>query len=324
MRYLTQLFNSVNIPYISFAAANFFNILIGTLIILVLTGFLFVPIKLWLIFFSNKNKSLILKKRISYLWLICVAILTVYSIYEAYSIRVKKIEICQPRFPMKQVKILQISDWHIKSYSSDFRIKKIIRTIKSLEPDIIVYTGDNFNSSKIEKNEVLQQLKTLAVPLGSFWISGNHDRNINKSKLNSFLNNLDITFLDNSLSYLNDSLCIIGVRDPGWKNNKKEEIQENKLFSTIPEHVYKIFLKHKPIVFDTIKEKFDLMLSGHTHNGQIFPGIILVKFVNSFSSGLYRLSKKNYIYVSSGIGTWGPPMRLFSPPDITLITLKNQ
>ena len=85
---------------------------------------------------------------------------------------------------------------------------------------------------------------------------------------------------------------------------------------------YKIYLKHQPQVPRDAIKYFDLMLSGHTHAGQIFPFGIFVKMIYPYFRGLYKVDE-SYIYVSRGTGTWGPPIRFLSPPEVTVIDIEG-
>ena len=85
--------------------------------------------------------------------------------------------------------------------------------------------------------------------------------------------------------------------------------------------LYTLFLKHRPVPEEGTEGLFDLQLSGHTHRGQIFPFNYLTAIMFPMQDGLYPLSKGSFLYASRGTGTWGPPMRLFSPPEITLFEI---
>ena len=84
---------------------------------------------------------------------------------------------------------------------------------------------------------------------------------------------------------------------------------------------FTLLLKHQPVVLKGSPLLFDLQLSGHTHKGQIFPFTLLTRLSFTFNSGRYQLTDGAILYVSRGSGTWGPPMRLMAPPEITIIDL---
>ena len=80
-----------------------------------------------------------------------------------------------------------------------------------------------------------------------------------------------------------------------------------------------IFLKHQPRIEKNSVGKFDIQLSGHTHNGQVFPFNLIVGMMYKYMHGMFYLGNGSYLYVSRGTGTWGPPVRFLSPPEITVI-----
>jgi len=82
-------------------------------------------------------------------------------------------------------------------------------------------------------------------------------------------------------------------------------------------------LKHRPDVEDNTAEFFDIQLSGHTHKGQMFPFGLIVKLFHPYVAGKYRLQDGSTIYVSRGTGTWGPPMRFLSPPEVPVIDVMH-
>jgi hypothetical protein len=84
-----------------------------------------------------------------------------------------------------------------------------------------------------------------------------------------------------------------------------------------------VLLKHQPTINPEATGRFDLQLSGHTHGGQVFPFGLLTQLRYDFAAGLYEVGETSKLVVSRGTGTWGPPLRLLSPPEVTLITFKR-
>ncbi len=97
-----------------------------------------------------------------------------------------------------------------------------------------------------------------------------------------------------------------------------------QLTAEIDKELFTLFLQHQPP--GDLKENkmynIDLELCGHTHNGQLFPFNFLVKNFFPYITGLHKIDN-NFLYISKGTGTWGPPMRLFAPPEVTWIKVKN-
>ena len=118
-------------------------------------------------------------------------------------------------------------------------------------------------------------------------------------------------------------LRLAGVDDPaGARTGDRHNTDEAAALSAEGPRLATILLKHRPDVSKAVLGRFDLQLSGHTHGGQIFPFWQFVRLFYPLRPGLHRLENGAALYVSRGAGTWGPPMRVLSPPEVTLITLK--
>jgi predicted MPP superfamily phosphohydrolase len=112
------------------------------------------------------------------------------------------------------------------------------------------------------------------------------------------------------------------VDDPAGKFRKAAgNDSESRLLSTLSSDRFTLLLKHQPLVDKNSARHFDLQLSGHTHNGQIFPFSLLTRLFYKTRPGLTRLPEGSFAYVSRGSGTWGPPARFLSPPEVTLIEI---
>jgi hypothetical protein len=129
------------------------------------------------------------------------------------------------------------------------------------------------------------------------------------------LDGLGFTVLRNK-SVIDNKLQIIGVEDADDKKQVFNVMKHIKL----DDDKYKIILYHRPVGYRDVSGKVDLMLSGHTHAGQIFPFSILAWLDNKYVNGLYN-ENGTALYVSSGAGTWGPPMRIGSRSEIVFIRL---
>ncbi len=99
------------------------------------------------------------------------------------------------------------------------------------------------------------------------------------------------------------------------------EVSEAALLSRFPREKFTLLLKHRPQVDKDALGLFDLQLSGHAHKGQIFPFSLITMLYYPTHAGLLKLDKNSWLYVSRGSGTWGPPIRFLSPPEVTLIEL---
>ena len=161
----------------------------------------------------------------------------------------------------------------------------------------------------------LEILKNIKKPI--LFISGNHEYYIKdyESKLKK-LDNYDISFLDNE-SFKFKKLNLIGISD-----NLILENQIKIASRLIQEDLFNLILVHKATLWDHVFEKTDLMLSGHTHNGQIFPFNFIVRLQYKNIYGIYE-KLKSKLYVSSGSGCWGPNMRLGTKNEIVDILISK-
>jgi hypothetical protein len=115
---------------------------------------------------------------------------------------------------------------------------------------------------------------------------------------------------------------IAGVDDPTVDAlGLPKKISETELLSGLDHQRFTVLLKHRPVIEKDSIGHFDLQLSGHTHNGQIFPFNVIVRRFYPLITGYFNMPNDAHLYVSRGTGTWGPPIRFLSPPEITVIDL---
>ena len=241
-----------------------------------------------------------------------IIILTVYSLINGRLIDLESIKIISEKVDDK-IRLMFISDTHLGSNPKK-HLEKILLKVKGLEFDLLLIGGDFIDSSSFDLDN-LDILKNIKKPI--LFISGNHEYYIKdyENKLKR-LNNYDISFLDNE-SFKFKELNFIGISD-----NLTLETQKNIAIRLIQEDLFNLILVHKPTLWDHVYEKTDLMLSGHTHNGQIFPFNYFVRLHFKNIYGLYeKLTSK--LYVSSGSGCWGPKMRLGTKNEIVDILISK-
>jgi predicted MPP superfamily phosphohydrolase len=219
--------------------------------------------------------------------------------------------------------IAQISDLHIGATIGAHFVKRVVKRINALQVDAIVLTGDIVDGyfSRVQKNVAL--LGELKAEKGRFYITGNHEYYWGHEPVIEEFKRLGFSVLINSNMTIEKngaSFSIAGV--PDYMSENPEPSPE-KASEGIPSDRVKILLAHQPSFASAAHDAgFDLMLSGHTHGGQFFPWTIAVKFFHQFSRGLGRLGKM-WVYVNRGTGYWGPPIRLGSSAEISVITLRS-
>lgn len=240
------------------------------------------------------------------------AILILAAIALSHFISVKHEEIFSNKVN-KEYKIAQISDVHIGSRQGEF-MKKVVTRLNAINPDYIVVTGDLIDSSSVDL-PALQSISELNAK--TMFTIGNHERYADLPKILDIADTLGMhTLRQDSVNH--EELNFIGIDDADDKMQVDRFLPEIK----IDAGKFNVLLYHRPVGWESAMEHgVDLMLSGHTHNGQVFPFNLIVKQQFTRIAGMYRQNEFHH-YVSSGTGTWGPYLRLGSLNEITLFTIK--
>ena len=264
-------------------------------------------------------KNLSLLNKANMIVVIFSLVVSIYGFYQGYKLpKVQEIFIYSDKIN-NNVRIAQISDLHINRATPVSRIAKIVNQVNMLSPDVIVLTGDTIDDNVLLIEEHLAALKELSAPFGVYSIMGNHEfyNDIYASK--RVLDAHNMKFLFNGGVHIgNTNVFISGIPD---LNTMYERVNLWRTINQSNKEDYKVLLSHAPNIIDSLsKGLFDLVLSGHTHGGQIFPFHLLVKHANQYLAGEYDVNGTK-LYVSRGAGTWGPTMRLFAPSDIVIINL---
>ena len=213
------------------------------------------------------------------------------------------------------LRFIQISDVHIGSRSVRF-LKSVITKIKKLDPEFLAITGDFIDSSGIEIDKLVA-LKDLSCPI--YFVIGNHERYEDLDQILDRLISLGVFVLRSNYCYPRDDLQVIGIDD----EDDPLQVEKELARLDVDQNGFSLLMYHRPMGFESAqKAGIDLMISGHTHNGQIFPFNLVVKSVFRHLAGLYR-GINGDLYVSQGTGTWGPTMRIGTVAEITLFNIRK-
>ncbi len=255
--------------------------------------------------------NIILKIQKPYGGIAVLAIASIASIYAMINARI--LHITTVDIPATvNMNIAQLSDIHLGSVGGKF-LSRVVEKTNSLNPDVVVITGDLVDSHPRLDSAALARLNDLAAPV--FFVLGNHERYAGLANVMSLLETTKVRTLRNESVTL-DGLQIIGIDDENDVADRLKNIQ-------IDPAKFAVLLYHRPEGLEAAsKAGIDLMLSGHTHNGQIFPFNFFVRRSFPYTKGLFR-KPGSLLYVSPGTGTWGPAMRLGSKNRITLLKLRK-
>jgi len=219
----------------------------------------------------------------------------------------------------KNTKIAHLTDIHLGAiYQASF-VQKIVDILQLQNPDCVVITGDLVDGNMDITYEMLSPFDKLNIPI--FYVTGNHESYAGLDKVLKVLDQTKIIHLSNK-QFEFSGINFIGI---DYNPDKKHIFNVLSTF-TIPHNSTNILLYHVPNVKAAALEKYgiDLFLGGHTHGGQYPPMQLVSYLINEYLVGLYTPQKqgKCHVYVSSGVGTGGPPIRLFSNCSIGILNLE--
>lgn len=266
--------------------------------------------------------NLILKNRVDinlYKFVIpIVAILLIVGTYFKRSTVVEEYEINGDGIFKEPLNIVLISDIHLGYINGNSSMVKLVKTVNSLKPDMVLVAGDTVDmhlKPVIEKN-MLENFKNIKSKYGVFINIGNHDiygGGVKKftNRLNSYEN---VTVLRDSKVLIDESFYVAS-RDNFSKEPLREILKESREKPVL-------YMEHTPDSIDeTVENKVFLQVSGHTHKGQFFPGELFTKRIFKLDYG-YRKFQDTNVVVSSGYGTWGPPIRVGTQSEVVLIKVR--
>jgi len=254
---------------------------------------------------------------------ICIC---VYGYFEARTIGIERLTIETTKLPVgiERLTIVQISDVHLGLIIRNDRLKKMLELVKASKPDIFLSTGDLVDAQINHLVGLADLLRGIKTKYGNFAITGNHEYFAGIDTALAFTREAGFTVLQNEAIPVGP-ITLAGVDDrTAVLMNLEKPISEKKLLAALPRDRFTLFLKHQPSIDRTTIGLFDLQLSGHTHKGQIFPFTLLSMIFFPLNAGNYDLGGASLLHVSRGTGTWGPPIRFLSPPEITVIELKRK
>jgi uncharacterized protein len=256
------------------------------------------------------------------------ALLVPFAIWTARS----RLVLSRVRVPLEKLapglaglRIVQISDLHIGDRLGEAFLRRVVDRVNALRPDVVAITGDLVDGPVAKIRNALRPLAELDAPHGVYFVTGNHEYYWGGRESVLAVEQLGLTVLHNEHRIVEREggmLVIGGMPDlHGGRFLADHESRPDLVFAGAPEGVPRVLLAHQPrAVKGAAPHGVDLLLSGHTHGGQIFPFHLFVRLQQPVIQGLRKLLGV-WVYAHRGTGFWGPPMRLFSTPEIAEITL---
>ena len=318
---------SVSLVTTSFLAFRYSNLLVRGLYTVsaswlgVLYLFILASILCWIFYGLAKLFHIPLNERMLIGVFMGIAlVVSLYGFINSGMIRITRINLPLPNCPgqWKGKTAVWVSDTHLGSVRNYEFAQDVAARIKGMHPDILFIGGDFYDGEAVDLDRVIEPFSRISPPFGTYFITGNHEEFGDNTPYLEAIRRAGIRVLYNEKVDV-DGLQIIGV---DYRDSRRED-----QFRTILEKMDidlrrpSILLKHAPLNLQVARERgISVLLSGHTHHGQVFLfRLITAKVYRGYDYGLKWFGNL-LVYTSSGAGTWGPPMRIDTRPEIVAIT----
>ena len=225
---------------------------------------------------------------------------------------------------LDSLNIVAASDIHIGTIVGRDRVGHIVSLINSLDPDLVLLPGDilDMDMAPILKRNLGDPLRDIKSRFGVYAVTGNHEHIAGVAEACRYLEEHNIVVLRDQAVKIADSFFLIGREDlsgRGFGSFQRKDLAE--LMAGVDGNYPVILMDHQPSELKQASLRgIDLQISGHTHNGQIWPLNYIVRSIFELAWG-YRKIANTHFYVSNGVGTWGPPLRIGNRPEIVQIHL---
>lgn len=226
----------------------------------------------------------------------------------------------------KPLRIVGVTDVHITGFIGAAFLNDLADKVNELKPDIFLMCGDLVDSNLNGRDEEATALRKVNARFGKFAVTGNHEAYRGLQMSLDFMKRSGLRVLRGEAVNAG-GVSIVGVDDKALAGRSPETTDALAALKKADRAQYVILLNHQPVWNMESVGLFDLQYSGHTHGGQIWPGVYITKRRYKIDQGMNLVTsgaKQSLLYVSNGTGHWGPPIRFLAPAEITLIILKPE
>ena len=252
--------------------------------------------------------------------LILSAGVVIAGIINFNTIRTSEYQIGIPRKSSKisHLKIAYVADFHLNKRTGINFVKRFAEKIEVISPDLMIFGGDIVEGDREDENLVLyeQVLSGIKARYGVFTVLGNHEHYARQDQ-GSFFRKAGMTVLSDSIVIIDSSFYLVGRND----SHISTRMQIGELLKSVTDSLPVILVDHRPTEIDQVsRTSVDVQLSGHTHNGQLFPINLITRKVYELSWGHKKIGNAHF-FVTSGIRLWGPPVRTTGKSEIMVIDI---
>jgi uncharacterized protein len=243
--------------------------------------------------------------------------------------RIKQLNlaIAKKSIHMKSLNVVVVSDIHLGTIIGKSRFDSIVNKINGLDPDLVLLPGDIVDEdlAPVIKQNLGEAFMNIKSRFGVYAITGNHEYIGGVDKACAYLAKHRIIMLRDQSIKINDSFFVVGREDRSmnWATGRRRKDLAD-ILAGVDKSYPVILMDHQPFgLEEAARQDVDLQLSGHTHNAQLWPLNYIVQSIYELAWGYKRMGNTHY-YVSNGVGTWGPPVRIGNRPEIVNIILSFQ
>ena len=250
----------------------------------------------------------------------------IWGYLHANSIQTVHYDVKLTENPTAKMRVVMLSDLHLGAVNSENRLENIVSAVNAQKPDLVCIAGDIFDNdySAIQNpDQVVKTLQKISATHGVYACLGNHDAGSEFREMVSFLDRAGIRLLEDKYAVINGGLILVGRRDgsPIGGNGGKSRQELSAVLAGADENLPVVIMDHNPANIGEYQGSKELVLSGHTHKGQIFPGNLITGAMYAVDYGYYKTKQGAQVIVTSGAGTWGLPVRVGTDCEIVCIDL---